>query len=416
MFTSHAKGRWVGQRVFAVMAAEFPAVCTADYLVVGASASNRLRLNGRAATDADIFAQGDKLEHVVIREEPSVPDTPLAILHDADGFAALGKPAGIPVHHAGRYRRNTVVEILQAERPGLLPPTSGKGGLHVVHRIDQHTSGVLLLARSAERARELAALLHEGAVSKAYVARVRGVLPTGWTADARAPIRVASADGATSCDCHPDGKPAHTALRALATDAASRTSLVLATPSTGRTHQITPHLRHLGHPIDGDPLYDDGGDGGGEAAADAPPHKRARAAADAEEGEKMWLHAWRYSCAGAVEFCIDAPLPEWATAPFGPVELPAPPVLRAAPAPAPAPALRRRRPHRRRRPRRRLLRPPRRIARSRRRRARGCSPSARPPTAPRTTLCGRACAAARADGVRRRVDGDGAARAGVGRG
>ena len=291
VFTSHAKGRWVGQRVFAVMAAEFPAVCTADYLV-SAAASNRLRINGRAATDADIFAQGDKLEHVVIREEPSVPDTPLAILHDADGFVALGKPAGIPVHHAGRYRRNTVVEILQAERPGLLPPpTSGKGGLHVVHRIDQHTSGVLLLARSAERARELAALLHEGAVSKAYVARVRGVLPAGWAADARAPIRVASADGATSCDCHPDGKPAHTALRALAADAASRTSLVLATPSTGRTHQIRLHLRHLGHPIDGDPLYDDGGDGGGEAAADAPPHKRARAAADAEEGEKMWLHA-----------------------------------------------------------------------------------------------------------------------------
>ena len=124
-FTSHAKGRWVGRSVFEVLAAEFPGRCTEARLAID-SAEGRLRLNGAPVAPTDVFADGDALEHDVERTEPSVPDTPivpLPVVREGGGAAgadadtellAVCKPAGVPVHHAGRYRRNTLVELLQA--------------------------------------------------------------------------------------------------------------------------------------------------------------------------------------------------------------------------------------------------------------------------------------------------------------
>ena len=124
---------------------------------------------------------------------------------------------------------------------------------------------------------------------------------------------------------------AHTALRALAADAASRTSLVLATPSTGRTHQIRLHLRHLGHPI-GSAVRRRRRrrrrGGRRRAAAQARARRRRRRGRREDEQERAFVRRRR-------RICIDAPMPEWATVPFGRVELPAPPALRATPAPAP---------------------------------------------------------------------------------
>ena len=71
-FTSFAKRRWLGRRVPDVMSEEFPAQCTAAYLDE-AMASRRLLLNGQPVQPEDTFHNGDKLEHIVVREEPSVP-------------------------------------------------------------------------------------------------------------------------------------------------------------------------------------------------------------------------------------------------------------------------------------------------------------------------------------------------------
>ena len=53
------------------------------------------------------------------RTEPGLPAAPMELLLVDPDLIAICKPAGIPVHHAGRYRRNTVVEILPLERPEL---------------------------------------------------------------------------------------------------------------------------------------------------------------------------------------------------------------------------------------------------------------------------------------------------------
>lgn len=367
-FTSFAKRRWVGRRVLDVMADEFPAQCTEAYLAEAMS-SQRLLLNGTAVRPVDTFRDGDKLEHIVVREEPSVPAAQIQLLHCSEDLLVIDKPAGVPVHHAGRFRRNSLVEILQAERPDLRLGDGGgaRGGIHVLHRLDRQTSGVLLLPRTAASAAELGGLMQSGQLRKQYVARVRGqMLPaSGAPLEVREPVRVRSARGATTCDCHPDGKPACTRLRVLGYDALSDTSLLLCEPVTGRTHQIRLHTRHLGHPVANDPVY--GAQSaetasGADPTADAPcgsteegATKRARreggmsareeAAAKAAEAaeaetEELWLHARSYSCAepapGAPGFHYEAPLPAWA-APFLPLPPHALAPLSATPPASPGP-------------------------------------------------------------------------------
>ena len=180
-FTSFAKRRWVGRRVFGVLEHEFPERCSSDRTREDAQAG-RLRLNGRAVTDEDLFRDGDRLEHDIVREEPSVPYHPIAVLDcELSDVIALHKPAGVPVHHAGRFCRNTLVEILQAERPELVAGgrTGRRDGLHVFHRLDRGVSGVLLLPLTKEAAAECAALLEAKCFTKLYVARVHGQMGAG---------------------------------------------------------------------------------------------------------------------------------------------------------------------------------------------------------------------------------------------
>ena len=392
-FTSFAKRRWVGRRVLDVMADEFPMQCTEAYLAAAMS-SQRLLLNGAAVRPEDTFRDGDKLEHIVVREEPSVPASPIQLLHCSEDLLVIDKPAGVPVHHAGRFRRNSLVEILQAERPEMRLADGGgaRGGIHVLHRLDRQTSGVLLLPRTAASAAELGGLMQSGRLRKQYVARVRGQMPPASELVVREPVRVRSAHGATSCDCHADSKPACTRLRVLGYDVESDTSLLLCEPVTGRTHQIRLHARHLGHPVANDVVYGapsaETPPDGAAPAADAPPAaaaptaevtrgsaaeggtakrarreggrsapgadaakaaKAAKAAEAAEaaeaEAEELWLHARSYSCdepaPGAPGFHYEAPLPSWA-APFLPLPphafAPLPATPPASPGPAPSAA------------------------------------------------------------------------------
>lgn len=79
------------------------------------------------------------------------------------------KPASIPVHPCGQYRKNTVVGILQAE-DGLAP-------LFPIHRLDRLVSGLLILARSAAKADRFRQQIEAGKVKKQYIAKVIGVFP-----------------------------------------------------------------------------------------------------------------------------------------------------------------------------------------------------------------------------------------------
>lgn len=137
----------------------------------------------------------------------------------------------------------------------------------LVNRLDRETSGVVLIAKTAEAARELRGIWESRQVEKSYLAIVHGH-PSNDHGVIDAPIGKDDTSKVAIKDCvRSDGAPAQTAytvetrfFRVLASggDAMRPFSLLAVRPHTGRKHQIRIHLAHIGHPIVGDKLY--GGD------------------------------------------------------------------------------------------------------------------------------------------------------------
>ncbi|WP_422842993.1 RluA family pseudouridine synthase [Acidovorax sp. M2(2025)] len=172
-----------------------------------------------------------------------------ALYEDAD-LLVLCKPAGLLcVPGRGPDKQDCLSARAQQRWPGAL----------IVHRLDQATSGLVLMARHIEAQRRLSHAFAERQVHKRYQAVVQGLLGTvggDWSeidlpiaADwERRPLRVIDPV---------QGKPSRTRWRVLAQDTAAQTTRVELEPVTGRTHQLRVHLAALGHPILGDALYAD---------------------------------------------------------------------------------------------------------------------------------------------------------------
>lgn len=166
----------------------------------------------------------------------------LVVLFEDDAMLVIDKPSGLAVHRGIADERDTVATRLAALRPG---------PVHLVHRLDRGTSGVLVVAKTREVAAALGAELAAGAVEKVYWAIVRGVPP----AEALVDHPIPRDEGGPRV-------PAMTDVRTLAVGALegsalreTRYALVEARPRTGRFHQVRRHLKHLGHPLVGDTTY-----------------------------------------------------------------------------------------------------------------------------------------------------------------
>ena len=158
---------------------------------------------------------------------------------------AVEKPAGLLTQPGlGPEQSDSVITRLQRQEQGL----------RLVHRLDRDTSGVLLLARSADALRRLSALFAERRVNKLYQADVQGELHgRGCIAGplarlSRQPPRYGR---------HPEGRLALTIWKVRAVG--SHSTRLWLRPLTGRSHQLRVHLAELGHPILGDPIYGDAG-------------------------------------------------------------------------------------------------------------------------------------------------------------
>ena len=172
-------------------------------------------------------------------------------MHADAEILVLDKPAGLLcVPGRGPDKQDCLSRRAQQQWPEAL----------IVHRLDQATSGLVLMARSPEAQRRLSRAFELRQVHKRYQAIVAGrmeALPDGaWgsidlpiAADwERRPLRVIDANA---------GKASLTHWRVLAHDAAADTSRIALEPVTGRTHQLRVHLAAVGHAILGDALYAD---------------------------------------------------------------------------------------------------------------------------------------------------------------
>ncbi len=177
-------------------------------------------------------------------------DLPLTVLHEDDDIVVIDKPAGLVVHPAAGHPDQTLVNALLFHVKDL----SGIGGEirpGIVHRLDKDTSGVMLIAKHDEAHRKLTADWNTDRVRKEYLALVYGT-PTTERGTIDAPIGRDPRDRKRMAVV-PGGRRAVTEYELA--ERLRYVSLVRCRLRTGRTHQIRVHMKHIGHPIVGDPVY-----------------------------------------------------------------------------------------------------------------------------------------------------------------
>ena len=177
-------------------------------------------------------------------------DVPFEVRWEDTHVLVVDKPAGIVVHPGAGRRTGTLASGLLHRYPEL-KGIGQEGRWGIVHRLDQGTSGLLLVARTAASFEFLTAEMAARRIHRSYLALVHGVpaMPTG-TIDApigRDPVHP------TRKKVVPDGRPARTHYRV--TEEFGKTSLLEVDLETGRTHQIRVHLSTIGHPVVGDRSY-----------------------------------------------------------------------------------------------------------------------------------------------------------------
>ncbi len=212
---------------------------------------HRVQVNGQPAKPGYKVKEHD---NVTIEYDESildtVPDIDLPVLYEDADCIVINKPAGVLTHVQGEFNPEaTVASFLRKRSEGLEGDRAG-----VVHRLDRATSGVIIGAKNAHALRFLQQQFADRKAKKTYIAVVEGHLketeaiidmPIDRNPKAPATFRVGA-----------NGKSAITGYKVLAQN--DTHSLVELTPQTGRTHQLRVHLRQIGHPIVGDPLYGTG--------------------------------------------------------------------------------------------------------------------------------------------------------------
>jgi len=256
----------------------------------------RVRVNGRRLPKGASVTSGDRVELVDPAPPLEIlpnPTIDIPILYADAAMLVVNKPGLMPCHPLRAGERDTVINAVVAQ----YPETAFDGGKPLegglVHRLDNGTSGALMIARTPAALRTLRAALRSGAVRREYHALVVG--------DLAAPVEIATpiahhpknprkmvTSPATERDYR--GRPAATSIIPLRRHGAY--TFVQALPRSGSRHQIRVHLASIGHPLAGDELY------GGPAAAMLPPGR-------------FWLHlaALELDSPAGGRVQLQAPLP-----------------------------------------------------------------------------------------------------------
>jgi 23S rRNA pseudouridine1911/1915/1917 synthase len=267
--------------------------------------SGLVRVDGSAAKPSTPLAGGEEIAVEIPAPDPSgiVPESgDLRVLYEDEALVVLDKPPGLTVHPGAGRATGTLVHRLLARYPEL-EGVGGPGRPGIVHRLDKDTSGVLVVARTAAAYRSLQRSFASREVDKRYLAVVYGA-PSLVQGEVDAAIGRHPERRRQMTVLAPGTKGARHALtryRTLA--AAGGIALLELAIETGRTHQIRVHLKHLRHPLVGDPVYGEARWKGRPGAARRPLRDFPRPA----------LHAWRLAFPHPTtgeRAAFEAPVPE----------------------------------------------------------------------------------------------------------
>lgn len=166
----------------------------------------------------------------------------IEVIYSDDVLVIINKPSGLlSVPGRGPEKADCAVKRVQQSFPTA----------RIVHRLDCATSGLMVLALTADIHRELSRQFHDREIEKAYIARVYGDVEDD-TGEVKLPLMTDWPNRPKQM-ISSDGKAAHTKYQVLSRE--SGVSRMLLEPVTGRTHQLRVHMLALGHPILGDNLY-----------------------------------------------------------------------------------------------------------------------------------------------------------------
>jgi 23S rRNA pseudouridine1911/1915/1917 synthase len=252
----------------------------------------RVLMNGREVKPSKRVEPGAALE-IEYKEEEGPEYAPEAldfsVIYEDENVLVVDKPQGMVVHPGSGVRSGTLVQGLLHHVLGLgqrFPGEPLRPG--IVHRLDKDTSGIIITAKDPISLEYLGRQFRNKTTGKTYLAVVRGGPPEqngvveGFIG--RDPLH-----RKRFVPLERGGKSARTEYKVLKRFDAY--TLVLLRPSTGRTHQLRVHLKSLGCPILGDPIY-------GKKDPRFP-------------GATLMLHAYRLSIVlpGGMEKTFRAPLP-----------------------------------------------------------------------------------------------------------
>ncbi|MBE7054225.1 MAG: RluA family pseudouridine synthase [Ruminococcaceae bacterium] len=215
----------------------------------------KVKVNGAFVKTGYLVQIGDEIE-VEIPEPKNIDviaeDIPLDIVYEDSDLIVVNKPQGMVVHPAAGNYTGTLVNALLYHCKGELSGINGAIRPGIVHRIDKDTSGLLVVAKTNKAHLSLAEQIKEKSVTREYVCVVSGLVSQN-KGIIDAPI-----------GRHPTERKMMTVTSSNSRNAVTHfevnerfynTSYVTCKLETGRTHQIRVHMKYIGHPVLGDPVY-----------------------------------------------------------------------------------------------------------------------------------------------------------------
>jgi 23S rRNA pseudouridine1911/1915/1917 synthase len=226
-----------------------------------AARSGTVRANGIPVKPNYKVKPGDEIALVLpypVREIELIPqDIPLEIVFEDDSLVVVNKPANMVVHPGYGNYSGTLVNALVHHFKHLPIRSDGYYGRPgLVHRIDKHTTGLLVIAKTEQALNHLANQFFEKTTERKYLALVWGDMEKDGTVIGNLGRSPKNRKVMTVFPEGDQGKHAVTHFKIL--ERFGLTTLVECTLETGRTHQIRVHMKHLGKPLFHDLEY--GGD------------------------------------------------------------------------------------------------------------------------------------------------------------